>query len=87
LIRDERRLTIDSVAIALGCSHGLAYSIIVWSFRKCAHGRSQRTEGSRKNEPLRLSLQHLLQYADEGEDMLDRIVTGDESYVHHYQPE
>jgi transposase len=29
LIRDERRLTIDSVAIALGCSHGLAYSIIV----------------------------------------------------------
>jgi hypothetical protein len=26
-----------------------------------------------------LSLQHLLRYADEGEDMLNRIVTGDES--------
>jgi histone-lysine N-methyltransferase SETMAR len=33
-----------------------------------------------------LSLQHLLRYADEGEDMLNRIVTGDESWVHHYQP-
>jgi hypothetical protein len=26
LIRADRRMTIDSVAIALGCSHGLAYS-------------------------------------------------------------
>jgi hypothetical protein len=36
-----------------------------------------------------LSLQHLLRYADEGEDMLNRTVTriGDESWVHHYQPE
>jgi hypothetical protein len=33
-----------------------------------------------------LSLQHLLQYAAEGEDMLSRIVTGAESWVHHYKP-
>jgi hypothetical protein len=33
-----------------------------------------------------LSLQHLFQYA-EGEDMFNRIVTWDESWVHHYQPE
>jgi hypothetical protein len=33
------------------------------------------------------SLKHLLLYADDGEDMLNRIVTGDESLVHHYQPE
>jgi hypothetical protein len=33
-----------------------------------------------------LSLQRLLRYADD-EDMLNRIVTGDESWVHHYQPE
>jgi histone-lysine N-methyltransferase SETMAR len=31
-----------------------------------------------------LTLQHLLRYADEGEDMLNRIVTGDKSWVHHY---
>jgi hypothetical protein len=34
-----------------------------------------------------LSLQRLLQYADEGEDMLNRIVTGDQSWMHHYEPE
>jgi hypothetical protein len=34
-----------------------------------------------------LSLQHLLRYADEGEDMLKRIITGDESWMHYYQPE
>jgi hypothetical protein len=32
-----------------------------------------------------LSLQHLLWYADEGEDMLNRTVTGDDSSVHHYE--
>jgi hypothetical protein len=50
LIRADTRITIDSVANGLGCSHGLAYSIIHdrLKFRKvCA----RRTEGSRKNEP------------------------------------
>jgi hypothetical protein len=34
-----------------------------------------------------LSLQHLLRHADEREHMLNRIVTGAESCLHHYQPE
>jgi hypothetical protein len=34
LIWADRRIKIDSVATALGCSHGLAYSMIIWSFRK-----------------------------------------------------
>jgi hypothetical protein len=38
-----------------------------------------------KMNRMGLSLQHLLQYADEGEDMLNKMVTGDESWVHHYQ--
>jgi hypothetical protein len=33
-----------------------------------------------------LSLQHLLWYAYEGEDMLNRIVTEVESWMHHHQP-
>jgi hypothetical protein len=33
-----------------------------------------------------LSLHHLLQHADEGEGMPNRIVTGYETWVHHYQP-
>jgi hypothetical protein len=47
---------------------------------------AQRTEGLRKMNRMGLSLQHLLQYADEGEDVLNRAVTGGESWVHHYQP-
>jgi hypothetical protein len=48
----------------------------------------QRAEGSRKTE-LGLALQRLLQYADKREDTstLNRIVTGDESWMLHYQPE
>jgi hypothetical protein len=40
LIRADRRITIDSVATALGCFHGLAYSIMhdFLSFGKCAQG-------------------------------------------------
>jgi hypothetical protein len=40
LIRADRRIAIDSVATALGCSHGLAYSIMHdrLSFGKCVHG-------------------------------------------------
>jgi hypothetical protein len=45
---------------------------------------AQRTEGSRKMKQMGHSLQHLLQYADDGEDMLNMILTGDESWVHHY---
>jgi hypothetical protein len=49
---------------------------------------AQRTEGSRKNYVNRmcLSLQHLLRLADV-DDKLNRIVTGDESWVHQYEPE
>jgi hypothetical protein len=47
---------------------------------------AQRTEELRKNK-TGLSLQHLLQYADKGEDMLNRITTEYKSWVHHYQPE
>jgi hypothetical protein len=38
----------------------------------------KRTEGSRKKLKMGLSVQHLLWHADEGEDMLTRIVTGEE---------
>jgi hypothetical protein len=79
LIRVDRRITTDSLATALGCSHGSAHSMTDDSskFLK-VHTRWV------PRELKGLSLQHLLQYADEEEDMLNRIVTGDKSWVHHY---
>jgi hypothetical protein len=83
LIRADRRITIDSVATALGCSHGLAHSIMPdhLKFRKvCARWVSRELKGREEMNRMGLSLQRLLRYAD-GEDMFNRMVTGDESWV------
>jgi hypothetical protein len=83
LIRADRRITIDSVATALGRSYGFAYSKMHdrLKFRK-ENGRIEK-----KMNRMDLSLQRLLRYADEGEDTLNKIVNGDESWVRRYQPE
>jgi hypothetical protein len=53
MIRADVRITIDSVATALECSHGLACSIMHerLKFRKVRTVVVERAEGSRKNEP------------------------------------
>jgi transposase len=89
LVRADRRITIDSVATALGRSHGLVYSIMHdrLKFRKvCARWVSTELNDRQKMNRMGLSLQHFLRHAD-GEDMLNRIVIEDKSWVHHYQPE
>jgi hypothetical protein len=66
----------------------LAYTIMhdCLKFRKvCAWWVPRELKDQEKLKQMGLPLQQLLQYADEGEDMLNRIVTGDESGVHHYQ--
>jgi hypothetical protein len=88
LIRPDRRMMIDSVISTLGCSHGLAYSIVHdhLLFWKVRMEDVQTLKDQEKMNRLGLPLQCLLWYVDEGEDMLNRIVTGDESWLHHYQP-
>jgi len=90
MIRADRRITIDTVAIALGCSHGLAYSIVhdKLDFRKVSmRWVPRQLTDEQKLTRMGQCLEHLCQYSKEGEDMLSRIVTGDESWVHYYQPE
>jgi hypothetical protein len=83
LIQADKRIMIDSVATALGCSQGLAYSIMhdCLKFQKvCAWWVPRELKGREKTNRMGLSLQHLiLQCADGGEDMLNRIVTEDGS--------
>jgi transposase len=68
LIRAERRIRIDSVATALGCSHGLAYSIMddQLKFRKmCARWVPTELKDREKiKNRMVLSLKYLLRYAD-----------------------
>jgi hypothetical protein len=63
--------------------------MIVSSFRKCAHsGCPENRNIEKKINRMGLSLQYLLWYADEEDThMLNMILTGYESWVHHYQPE
>jgi hypothetical protein len=90
LIRADRRITTDSVATALGCSHGLSYRIMhcCLKFRKvCTRSVPRELMDREAMNRVVLSMQHLSRHADKGEYMLNRAVTGDESWAHHYQPE
>jgi hypothetical protein len=88
LIRADRRITTDSVASALECFHGLAYMMHDrLRFRKvCARWVPRELKDREKINRMGLSL-HLLRYADETEDMLNRIIIWNGSWMHHYQLE
>jgi hypothetical protein len=89
LIQADSRIMTHSVTITLGCYHDLAYSIMHdrLKFRKvCIWWVTRELKDREKMNQMGLTLQHLLHYADEEEDMLNRIFTGDKSWVHHYQP-
>jgi hypothetical protein len=83
------RITIDSIVTALGCSHSLAYSIM----HDCLKFQEEFTgcvpielKDREKMNRMGFSLQHLLRYADEGEDMLNRIFLRMNHWLHYYQP-
>jgi len=90
MVLANRRVAIYEVACSLQISHGSAYQIIhdELGFHKlCARWvpRELTTEHKRKRVEI---CQHLLdRYNNEGEEVLSRIVTGDETWVHHYEPE
>jgi len=88
IIRAERRVTIDAVATAVGCSQAYNMMHEGLGFHKvCSCWVPHQLTPQHKSQRMGLSLQHLQRYQDEGNDMLSRIVTGDESWVHHYEHE
>jgi transposase len=65
LIQADRRITIDSLATAVGCSHGLTYSTMHdrSKFRKmCAQWVPREQKYRKKTNRVGLSLQHLAVY-------------------------
>jgi hypothetical protein len=90
IIRTDRRVTIDAVATAIGCSHGWAYNMMherLGFHKVCSHWVPRQLRQQHKSQRMGLSLQQLQCYQDKGDDMLSRIVTGEEFWVHHYEPE
>ena len=90
ITRAERRVTVDAVGTAIGCSRGQAYTMMhegLGFHKVCSRWVSRQLTPQYKSQRMGLSLQHLQRYQDEGDDMLSRIVTGGESWVLHYEAE
>ena len=90
MILSDRRVTIDKVAYCLQISHGSAYEIIHnrLGFNKvCARWVPKQLTQLHKQQRLDICQKHLDRYGNERDVFLNRIVTGDETWVHHYEPE
>ena len=84
LIRENRRIKQKEISVALGISkERVGYIICVLGFRKvCARWVPRMLS----DERVRIS-RELLERFEKGEDFLKKIITDDEIWVHHYDPE
>jgi hypothetical protein len=90
MILDNRRVTIDEVAYHLLISHGSVHEII--------HSRLDFHKVRARWVPKQLTEEHkrtyltvcqslLNRYRQESDAFLRRIITGDETRIHHYAPD
>lgn len=90
LLEDDRRLSVAAIASEVGISFGSAHTIITndLGFRKvCARWVPRLLTENQKRNRMEVCQRHLNRYEAEGEGFLHRIVTCDETWVHHYTPE
>ena len=84
----DRQVTIDEVAHVLQISHGLAYKMmdnklgfhkvcVRWIPKQIIEVHKTCVDNCQK---------HLDRYGNEQDIFLDRIITGDETWIHHYKP-
>jgi len=85
-----RRVLLKELEELFNLSHGTIWDIVHerLGYRKvCSRWvPRQQTEDHKKNH-MGASLTHLLCFNDHGEDFLEQIITGDETWVHQYCPE
>ena len=87
LIGDDRRVTLDDIVERLGISYLSAAKIVgALGFAKvCARWVPRQLTDPHKQAGLETCLELLECHADE--TFLERIVTGDETWIHHHEPE
>lgn len=89
-IQEDRRRTVKSIAIALDMSYGSVYDILhdTLGYRKVAARWVPRSlTADNKAARMMTCLDHLETYHRDGAAFLESIVTGDETWVHHFTPE
>ena len=87
LIRDDCRITIDDIAERVGISHGSAVNIVnELGFAKvCARWVPRQLLDFHKQARFE-ACSELIECHRSDKTFLSRIVTGDETWVHHYEP-
>lgn len=96
LIEEDSRYTLDELAEKVRCTSKIDCSRT--SIQKIIHDELQLRKVSARWVPRLLTEQHKTQrlnaastflkaYEEEGESLLHRVVTGDETWVYHYRPE
>ncbi|XP_015913054.2 histone-lysine N-methyltransferase SETMAR-like [Parasteatoda tepidariorum] len=89
LVRSDRRLTLRMLAVKVDVSYGTVWTIVHdrLRYRKvCAAWVPKQLTDQHKELRMGLALQHLFRY-QEDPAFMELIVTGDETWCHHYLPE
>ena len=89
LIRSDRRVSCRIIAESLGIGHSTVQTIIseLGYSKVCARWVPRQLTVELKLKRLNVCTDLLQRYALEGDAFMNSIVTGDESWAHHYEPE
>ena len=89
LIMQNRRIRVRDLAMQVGCSTGTIVNIInQLNYRRvCARWVPKLLTQAQKDARRDISSDLLRAYRNAGEEFFRGTVTGDESWIHHYQPE
>lgn len=89
LIQNDRRITQTTISNQIGISkERVGFIITSLGYRKiCSRWVPRMLTPENKERRLECCQALLNRYKNEGEEFLLKIVTGDESWIHHYDPE
>jgi len=89
IIQDDRRVTVDTIARTLGIGYNAVQEMIEsLGYRKvCTRWVPRLLTKDHKGQRKAITSELVQRYRHERDDILLRILTGDESWFHHFEPE
>jgi histone-lysine N-methyltransferase SETMAR len=90
MIHEDRRIQLRIIAedlkMSLGAVHQIVHNQLGYS-KVSSHWVPKMLTDNHKATRMGLSLFHLMRYQEQGDQFLQRLVTGDETWVYHFTPE